>query len=423
MTEDFLHYVWKGSNFNTPTLKGLKGEIIEIIRPGEHNTDAGPDFSNALIRVNEQLWAGNVEIHVRSSDWNKHGHQNDKAYQNVILHVVYEHDKEVQLFNGKDRVPTLVIEDRFDENLYWKYERFLQSGETIPCDNQIKFVPKIHIENQLEVSLVERLAHKTKLIGDLLETNKGDWNETFYQWMCRGFGLKVNAEPMLMLARNLDQKTLLKYADDLFQIEALLFGSSGLVVETLDDYSGKLAREFEYLQKKHSLYQMEASIWKFSRIRPMAFPTLRLAQFASLIHHSHTLFSRVMETGRIEDLRSLIHVEVSSYWQSHYRFGLAAKGSTGGIGESFVDTLVINVIVPFMFIYGSLKGEEFYKQRAMDLLDQMKPEDNKISRYYDQLGFPMETAFHSQATIQLKENYCKPKKCLNCKLGTYLMKN
>ncbi len=422
MTEEFLHYLWKFQLFEKAGLQTTAGESINIIHPGYHNHDAGPDFSEARIQLGQQLWVGNLEIHIKSSDWLRHGHQRDAAYKNVVLHVVYEHDKEV-LNHNEQPLPVLELKGLFDEYLYWRYEQLIQHSDPIPCAPQFKQVDNMIVESMLERSLVERLQQKSERIMELWDANGKDWNETFYQWMAHGFGLKVNAEPMLMLARQLPQGILARHKDNLFQLEALLFGVSGMLTDNDDDYALELKKEFEFLARKYQLGAFDPVIWKYSRIRPAAFPDLRIGQFAALIHRSENLFSKILGLGSMQVLNQLLGDSPSLYWREHYRFGLPHKRAGGGMGERFQQLLVINVIVPFLFIYGRLRDEAFYQQRAFDLLDQMAGEDNKVTRIYRALGLSITSAFSSQAVLQLHNSYCSPKKCLNCSVGTFLLKS
>lgn len=421
MTEDFLHYLWRFRKFQQLGLKSEGAEALSIIHTGNHNHNAGPDFNEAKVQIAKQLWVGNVEIHVSSSDWYKHGHQNDPAYSNVILHVVYEDDKPVMDKNGQP-VPTLVLQGLFDEHLYWRYEQLVQAQEIIPCASQFATVDEMVKETMLERVLVERLEMKATAIKELWEQNNRNWNETFYQWMARGFGLKVNAEPMLMLTRALPQGVLAKHKDNLFQLEALLFGVAGLLKDEGEDYAKELDKEFQFLKSKYGLEEMEPSLWKFARLRPPSFPTVRIGQFAALIHRSENLFSKVLGLGSFKVLGQLLSDSPGIYWREHYKFGTSHPRSRGGMGKAFQEILIINVIVPFLFIYGKVKEESFYCQRAMDLLDQMGGEDNKITRIYKNLGLEMDTAFRSQAAIQLNQQYCSVKKCLNCSIGIHLIR-
>ncbi len=421
MSEEFLHYIWKFRNFTVLGLHTDDGEPVSIISPGVHNHDSGPDFSDARIQIGEQLWAGNVELHVRASDWNRHQHQHDEAYDNVILHVVYENDAEIKTKEG-GVIPTLVLKGLFDEMLYWRYEQLVQTKNEIPCAEHFASVDAIIKESMLDRVLVERIEQKSNLIETIWEKNNRDFNETFYQWMAYGFGLKVNAEPMLVLARSVPQKVLAKHKDSIFQLEALLYGVAGLLQDNKDDYAVELNKEFQFLKKKYKLQELKPSIWKYARLRPPSFPEVRIAQFAMLITRSDNLFSKILGNGSLTVLEQLLSYSPSMYWREHYRFGKEHNRSSAAMGTMFQQTLIINVIVPFLFVYATLKAEPFYKQRAIDILDQMKAEDNKITRVFTNLGLEMNSAYQTQAAIQLYNAYCSPKKCLNCSLGIQLIK-
>ncbi len=421
MTEDFLHYLWKYQNFEKQGLRAHSGELLHIIKQGAHNRDAGPDFSEGRVQIGPQIWAGNIEIHVRASDWKKHNHQNDAAYGNVILHVVYENDAEVLDKNGAP-IPTLELKGKFDEYEYWRYEQLIQNQSVIPCAEQFPQVDDFKKETMLERVLVERMEQKAQLILEIFQNNKNDWNTTFYQWLARGFGLKVNAEPMLLLARSLPQNILGKHKDSLFQIEALLFGTAGFLSESQEDYGKELAKEFSFLQKKYELPILEKSIWKYAKLRPASFPDLRIAQFAALVYRSENLFSKILEIGNLPVLKKLLSDSPSTYWREHYKFGSERKRGSGAMGETFQNILIINVIIPFLFIFGKVKDEPFYRQRALDLLDQMDGENNRITRIFKDLGLEIHSAFRSQAVLQLHNEYCRPKKCLNCTVGIHLLK-
>ncbi len=421
MKEEFLHYLWKYQNFNHKNMYTPDGEELEILHPGYVNSDAGPDFREARIRIGKQLWVGQVEIHVKATDWNRHGHQNDEAYKNVILHLVYKNDGKVADSNN-NQIPALELKNRFDDKQYERYCRLTETMDLIPCEKQLREVDPFIVESMLERVLVERLEQKSEAIREILQRNKGDWNETFYQWIARGYGLKINAEPMLIMAQNLPQKILGKHKKDIFQIEALLFGIAGLLENVKDQYGQKLKREFHFLKAKYKLKQTESFIWKFARLRPASFPVLRIAQFAALIHQSESLFSHILEAGEIARLKEKLSTAPSEYWKTHYRFDIETEERRAEAGDKFKDVLIINVIVPFLFIYGLSKDEPFYKQRALDLLEQLKAEKNKISRIFEQSGLKLRSALHSQACIQLYHHYCEHKKCLNCGIGIHLLR-
>ncbi len=421
MTEDFLHYTWKFRNYGSQPLFTQKGELVQVFHPGNHNNNAGPDFSEAKIQIGEKIWAGHVEIHIKSDDWHKHGHQNDAAYNNVILHVVYEYTKPVLDPSGNE-IPTLVLNKHLNHELFFKYQRLVSNSTPIPCAANFRDTETLIRESMTERVLAERLQEKSQKIESLWQENEKDWNETFYQWMAYGFGLKVNAESMLLLSQMLPQKILAKHKNSRFQLEALLFGAAGLLQNSTDDYAKELQTEFKFLKAKYNLTVLKPSIWKLARLRPPSFPELRIAQFANLIYNSENLFSKILATGSLKVLQQLLSQSPSPYWQAHYRFGLEHPKSKGAMGKPFIEIMVINVLVPFLFLYGSLKDESFYKQRALDLLDQLGAENNKVTRIYEDLGYTPRSAFESQAQLQLYGVYCQPKKCLNCAIGNHLLK-
>ncbi len=421
MTEDFIHYLWKYKKVNIHNLKTIQGEKVEMIRFGMHNSDSGPDFSNAQVRIEGQLWAGNIEIHLLNSDWRKHKHQKDGAYRNVILHVVYEYDTEIVFFDNGPTIPCIELKGRIDEKLYWKYEGLLNSNGPIVCYNQAKLIDPFIKESMLQRLMVERMELKTNELSNLLELRKGDWNSVFYEWLFRGFGLKVNSDPMRILAMQLSATIVYRHRNSLEDIEALLFGVAGMLEKPKDEYSKKLKSIFQHLKRKYDLSILDSKIWKFSRMRPNSFPSLRIAQLAAFLFQNGAIFTDFLEEKDSKKLAQTFQIEVSDYWKSHFRFGVSSTERSGNIGIEFSQTLILNVIIPILFLYGKEKGKEEFQQRAFDLLEQMKFEKNQITQIYEALNFPNESAFHSQALIQLNQFYCKPKKCLNCKLGTHLM--
>lgn len=421
MTEDFLQYLWRSKKIDIQNLKTVEGESVELLRFGMHNLDSGPDFSNALLRINHQLWAGNIEIHIKNSDWRKHKHQHDTAYKSVILHVVYEYDSEIEFFDDGQIIPCLELKGRIDESLYWKYENLLNSHGPIVCYPFSKNVDSYIKESMLHRLMVERFELKTKELSNILESRKGDWHSVFNEWLFRGFGLKVNSEPMRMLALQIPFQIILRHRNSLNDIEALLFGVAGLLKKGEDEYSHDLKRNFNHLKKKYDLTELDANIWKFSRMRPHSFPSLRIAQLAAFLHENGAMFNSLLEFKTPEELKNTFLVEVSKYWQVHFRFGKMAKKRSGQIGKGFQQTLILNVILPILFLYGKEKGKDQFQSRVFDLLEDMDFEKNHITQVYEDLNFPNESAFHSQSLLHLNQFYCKPKKCLNCKLGTHLI--
>ncbi|MFO7829170.1 MAG: DUF2851 family protein [Bacteroidales bacterium] len=421
MKEEFLHYLWKYKLFDCSHLKTTRNENIEIINPGSHNFDSGPDFFNAKIKIGGTIWAGNVEIHQKSSDWYNHQHHKDKAYDNVILQVVYNHDKEVYLTN-KSHVPTLEI--KFDPVLFQNYEKLLKSESWIPCEKDIHTVPDFLIRKWLEALTVERLEEKANRVKNQLKQTNNNWEETFYCQLARNFGFKLNAEPFELLAKSLPLKYLAKHKNNLVQIEALLFGQAGFLNDNDgDEYYTKLKNEYQFLSKKFKLNPIEKHLWKFLRSRPGNFPTIRIAQFAMLIYQSKGLFSQILETQESKKLGALLLVKPSEYWENHYHFNKKSVKKAKPIGPSAINILLINTIVPFLFVYGKYVDNHRFCNRAIDLLTSIKAEKNAIIAKWEQLGIESENAFDTQALIQLKNNYCNFKKCLNCQIGNFIIKN
>lgn len=419
-----MHYLWKFQRFHKKNLTTTQGQSIEIIQQGFHNHDAGPDFTEAKIKIGDQLWAGQVEIHIESADWYRHGHQHDEAYtKSVILHVVYKHNKEVKR-DAQEFIPTLELAGRFDEYLYWRYEQLVQNKDFIPCAGPVKAIGDFIKTQVLERVLVERLQRKTKVVEEILKFNNGDWNTTLYHWMAYGFGLKVNVEPMLQLARSIDWKITQKLPKNEIALEALFLGSAGLLHAAEEDaYLKALKTEFKHCAAKFNLEPLNPSLFKYSRLRPPAFPDFRIAIFAAFCGSGNLDLSKILGTGALGDLQDSFRCSASKYWQKHYRCGKETEAHRAQLGESTINILIINVVVPFLYLYGKQKDESFYKQRALDLLDQLDAEQNKITRGFEALNFQNSSAFESQAILELYRAYCTPKKCLNCGIGNQLLKD
>ncbi|WP_345948024.1 DUF2851 family protein [Mucilaginibacter sp. PAMB04274] len=422
-TEDFLHYIWKFKLFNFRDLQTTDGVSLEILSVGVHNFDAGPDFHNVRIRIGDTLWAGNAEIHIAAGDWYKHNHTHDEAYGNVVLHIVYRNDKPVILPNGR-QVPTLELANRIPAELYTRYHQLAYGNQQIiPCEATIKTVSGIKLHNWLTRVLVERLQKKSVAVIDTLQHNRGDWEETFYQHLAANFGFKVNALPFELLAKSLPQQILAKHKNSALQIEALIMGQAGLLeVELTDSYPLKLQAEYGFLQKKYNLKPVEKHLWKFMRLRPQNFPTIRLAQFANLIFKSNHLFSKILEIEHLADFRKLFNrVDVNDYWETHYRFGVESKPASKSLGKSSVDLLLMNTIAVFLYSYGHHHKLQQYIDRSLELLESVPVEQNHIVNDFTNLGVIAKSAFESQALLELKNNYCNHKKCLQCGVGNQIL--
>ncbi len=421
MNETFLHFIWKHRLFNANELKTIDGQSISIINPGLLNTDAGPDFFNARIKIGETIWAGNVEIHHKASDWFKHKHEQDAAYNNVILHVVLNDDQLTVNSKGENIPTSILVYPKYLED---NYQELLKSKKWIACEGWFSQNDLMEMRLWFHSLMIERLQQKTEEINQRLQQNKNDWNETFYQHLAKNFGFKTNALPFEMLARAIPLKILGKHKNDLFQLEALLFGTSGLLNEELigDDYFLALRKEYSFLYKKYKLKPIEGHLWKFLRLRPVNFPSVRIAQFAQLIHQSTALFSQLIEHEELKEVEKLFSIAASPYWDEHYRFNRSSVKRKKQLGNFATQNIIINTIVPFLFVYGEQHNQHHLKDRALDFLEGINAESNSIITNWHKMGVVPNSAFESQALIQLKNCYCKTKKCLNCHLGTKLVK-
>ncbi len=421
MKEAFLHFLWRTRRFDATALVTTQRQPLHILRPGQHNTHAGPDFFNARINLDGTEWAGNVEMHLRSSDWAAHGHQHDAAYDNVVLHVVWDDDQPVRRADGS-LVPCLVLRERVPQGLLLNYQRLLHEQDWVPCAKLIREVPDIMRHNWLDRLAAERLEYKTGLLVHYLETTENHWEEAFYRMLARSFGLKVNGEPFEMLARSLPLSILARHKANLFQIEALLFGQAGMLEgQHNKEYPRQLAKEYSFLRHKYQLVPIAASNWKFLRLRPAGFPSVRLAQFAQLVHRSTHLFAQVMEADSLDELKSVFQVEVSGYWLNHYRFDHASEARPKRVGEEFLHTLAINTLIPALFLYGKLRHQSDLQQKALRWLDELEPEANSIMEGWKNLDFTPRNGADSQALLHLKKHYCDEKRCAECAIGNFLL--
>jgi hypothetical protein len=422
-TEDFLHYVWKFKLFDMRNLQTTDGEVVEISSVGTHNHHAGPDFHNVRIRIGGTLWAGNAEIHIDAADWHKHNHTHDEAYGNVILHVVYRNNQPVILPNGK-ALPTIELLNRIPAELYTRYHQLVYGNQQIiPCEGTIKTVNSLAMHNWLTRVLVERLENKAVAVINALQTNRGDWEETFYQFLAANFGFKVNALPFELLAKSLPQNILAKHKNNPLQIEALIFGQAGFLEEEHQDaYPVSLTKEYRFLQKKYGLIPVEKHLWKFMRMRPQNFPTIRLAQFAALVLQCNHLFSKILETETVAEMRKLFgNIVVNNYWIDHYRFNVPSKQSPKNFGDNSVDLLLMNTVAVFLFCYGNHYKLQHHINRSLKLLENLPVESNFVVSDFSSLGVKAKSAFESQALLELRNSYCNHKKCLQCGVGNQIL--
>lgn len=421
MTEAFLHHLWKFKLFDSARLLTTDGEAVEVLKPGLHNTDAGPDFFNAQLKIGETTWAGNVEIHLKSSDWNKHKHTSDAAYNNVVLHVVHEHDEEVYT-RGETRIATLELKDRFNPAIFQNYVGLVESLRWIPCEDHIGKVEPIIMDNWLDRLLTERLEKNTQLVFHSLQVNRNNWEETFYHHLAKNFGFKTNALPFEMLAKSLPLSILAKHQDHLNQLEALLFGQAGLLDRDFhESYPQQLKKEYEFLRSKFSLKPMDGSQWKFLRLRPSNFPTLRIAQFARLLHNGQRLFHQCIAAEEIKPLENLFAVHVSDYWRSHYVFDKPSREHDKTLGADAARIILVNTVIPLIFAYGTFRNEEACQMKALRFLEELPAEKNSIISGWNCLGITSSNAGRTQALLQLKNEYCSQKKCLLCSVGNKII--
>ncbi len=418
--ESLLHYVWRHKLYDAESLVTSSGMPVLVIDPGIHNTHAGPDFFNAKIRFGTETWAGNVEIHCCSSDWIKHAHQTDKAYNSVILHAVENTDMEIQSENGHT-IPQLVLQipPKVKEN----YEYLLSSNTLIPCLCQIRDVPDLYLTDWLNALLIERLERKTNDLCQLLKDYKNSWGDVFYITLSRNFGFGINNDAFERLARNLPLKHVMKHKDSLLQVEALFFGQAGLLndEDDKDEYYRFLRKEYDFLRQKFKLDPLEAHIFKNLRIRPNNFPHIKIAQLAALVRTQDTLFSKMLEMESLESLQSLFVSELSEYWNTHYHFGKISPKRKKLIGLSAQNVILINTVVPVLFTYGKLRNQPVLQERAVQLLEQIKPESNYIVNEFAKVGILPLHSGDSQALIQLQKEYCEKKKCIFCRIGHKLL--
>ncbi len=421
MKEEFLHYLWQFRLIQLP-LMTTQGEKMEVMQVGIHNTNSGPDFLQAKIKIGDTLWAGNIELHLKASDWYKHHHEKDQAYNSSILHVVYDCDSDVQLENG-GRLPCLELKNRFNTELLHRYEGFLASKKWIPCSGQLKNIPEIRWNSLYTRMAIERLESKIGTLLKRLEKNKNDWEASFYEVLCGAFGLKINEDAFLRLAESLNLKKVVLQQNNPFSMEALLFGQSGMLQNQIfkDEYPKHLQKEYAYLAKKHQLSPLPGHLWKYLRLRPANFPTIRISQLSALLLNYQQLFRRSMEAEDFEELKNIFQVKTSTYWETHYTWDKQSASSPKKLSSLRINLIFINVLIPFLFLYGKLRGRNELMERALHFLELLPAEKNKYCSGFAQEGLKIQNAFQSQALLHLKQNYCDLKKCLNCPIGLYLL--
>lgn len=423
MNEDLLHFIWKFKLFDVLALRTTTKELVQIINSGTHNIHSGADFQNAKIKIDGVLWVGSVEIHVRAKDWEKHQHHKDAAYNNVILHVVYEGGDFNTIRENGEPVPVLVIKNYINDNSLNRYAVLKSQVNQVACAPFIEEVESVYKLNFLERVLVERLEHKVEKITSQLRESNNNWEQVMFQMLAQYFGADINKEPFLLLAKSLPVTVLAKHQNNLFQLEALLFGQAGFLKEkSEDEYAEKLRKEYLFLKRLHQLTPLQKHWWKWLRLRPSNFPEVRLAQLAALIHQEPKVFSKIIEAESTNTFIRLLAVNVSDYWKHHYRLAVPSKTKIPTLGTSMKNTLLINAVVPMLFAYGKYKNRAEYVDRALAFLEECKPENNSIITSWKKLKFIADNAAQSQALIQLKNEYCSKFRCLDCAIGTSILR-
>lgn len=414
MNEQLLQFIWKYRLFDTQNITTLNGEAVEVLKTGQQNLDSGADFLNARLKIDGQQWAGNVEIEIDSANWEKHGHSNDPSHNNTLLLVCLNHNLKTEI-----NIPVIELKGRINKSLLKKYNTLMEEESFIPCENFIKKVEEFTMQSFMLRLLAERLEQKIAPILSSLKNNKNNWEESFYHALARNFGFNTNAVPFGLLAKSVPLTVLAKHKNNLKQLEAVLLGQAGFLnnIDEPDKYTQGLISEYTFLTKKYNLESLDVSIWKFSKTRPANFPSIRLAQFAALVHTSTHLFSKTLDAARPHPLRKLLTIKASEYWDTHFRLCVETESGKNMLGEDAQNNILINTIAPFFFAYGISKNEEEYKYRAINLLEALPAEDNRIIRSYGAIGMKTKTAANSQGLLQLNKHWCKQKRCLECRIG------
>ncbi|MDR0660447.1 MAG: DUF2851 family protein [Prevotellaceae bacterium] len=416
LSEEFLQFIWKFGLFDKENLFTVDGKKVDVVSLGTYNNDAGPDFFNAKLKIENTTWVGNIEVHKNSSDWIRHKHNNDKAYNNVILHVVGRYDIPTQQENGSF-IP--IVELSYSSDIEQKYIDLITSKPRVACRPFISSIDSFPLKNFLSRVLIERLEVKSQRLAVILRRTNNDWLEAFHRTLFRSFGFSVNAVPFELLAQQTPLLAISKHRDSLAQLEALLFGQAGFLLEQpLDEYQVKLKAEYTFLQNKFKLTPIERHLWKFLRLRPNNFPTIRIAQLAYLLHRSPNLLDSVLSLENINDYFNLFDVKTSNYWETHYNFGVESKHKVKQLGRQSIERIISNTVVPFLFTYGKARHNEELRERALTLLESFAPEKNATIEDWAEAGIKAENAFYSQALLQLKQAYCDKQRCLSCFIGS-----
>ena len=424
MTEKLLQFIWQFQYFNKKELTTTAGESLQVINPGLLNSNQGPDFLDAKIRIAETTWAGSVELHLETSGWRKHKHEIDRNYNNVVLHVVWE-DEENRAETATEQgavLPIFELKDRVSKILLQRYEDLMHSSLFIPCEKNLHTVRDITWKSWKDRLLAERLLRKAKTVERYLQQNNFHWEETCWWMLARNFGIKVNADAFESMARSIPLTILAKQKKQLQQLEALLLGQAGLLNGRFkESYPQLLQKEYKFQLRKHRLRPIAAPV-HFLRMRPGNFPTIRIAQLAMLVHDSTHLFSKVKEASTLEEIKKWFDVIANDYWHYHYRFDQSTGFKQKKLGKAMIDNIIVNTICPLLFAYGNYYKEQRSCNKALEWLEKITVENNFITKGFERIGIHSKNAFDSQALIELKNEYCDRKRCLECAVGNFLLK-
>lgn len=417
MTEKLLQFIWQFQYFNKSELQTTEGEEVTLLYPGQLNKNQGPDFINARIKIGKTIFAGSVELHIKTSDWYKHRHDEDENYKNVVLHVVYQNDA------PEFKLPVLELVTRISKIILERYDSLMSNSAYIACENSLHLVKHITWIGWKERLLAERLTRKSGKLLELLQQNNYNWEEAFWWLLARTFGGKVNADAFQSLATTIPLTILARHKASIHQLEALLMGQAGMLHERFtDSYAIMLYREYKFLSKKYSLHPILLPI-HLLRMRPGNFPTIRLAQLAMLIHQSSHLLMNILDAENVEEVKTRLNVTANDYWHYRYRFDEPSPFHPKRTGENIVNNILINAVIPFMFCYGSYHKKDLYKTKALAWLEHTRAEKNSITKEFTRLNVENFSASDSQALIELKNQYCDAKRCLECSIGYSLLKS
>jgi hypothetical protein len=422
MKEDFLHHVWQHKKFAVTQLQTTTGESIQILHSGQYLQLAGPDFFNAQIIIGNQKWAGNIEIHLKSSDWYLHNHEKDANYDSVILHVVWEHDTAIFRRDNLE-IPTLELRNYVALTDVHKYQSLITQKSWIYCENDIQKVDDFIFKNWQERLYFDRLERKSEEIKQLLKESNNDWEAVLFCLLAKNFGLNTNGALFLNMAKSIPFSVIRKASFAIEILETLFFGQANMLESSFQDcYPNKLQNDYNYLCHKYTISKSVFDKVEFFKHRPDNFPTIRLAELAALYHKEHNLFSKIVNVSSISEIYTLFQIEVSDYWETHYNFDKKSVAKKKKMSHAFIDLIVMNTILPIRFAFEQSLNKE-YSQEILELITALPPEKNIIIDKFASIGILAENAFQSQSLLQLKKEYCDAKKCLQCAVGAFLLKN